>query len=108
MDPIHNRTTRQQNRKKELQALTEKGCKAGDYFEGSSIKCSSDFALRERKRPNEDLNLRTASIFTIRALQLAECVAGTFTLALPATLAIGISFCLDWLASSSFLRDSLL
>jgi hypothetical protein len=26
---------------------------------------------------------------------------------LPATLAIGISFCLDWLASSSFIRDSL-
>ncbi len=107
MDPIHNRTTRQQNRRKEVQALTEKGCKAGDYIEGSSIKCSFDFALRERKRANEDLNLRTASIFTIRALHLSEIVAGTSTLPLPATLAIGISFCLDWLASSSFIRDSL-
>jgi hypothetical protein len=47
MDPIHNRTTRQQNRRKELQALTEKGCKAGDYVEGSSIKSSFDFAKKQ-------------------------------------------------------------
>jgi hypothetical protein len=104
MDHIHNRTTRQQNRRKELQALPEKGCKAGDYIEGSSTKCSSDFALRERKRANEDLNLRTASIFTIRALHLSEIVAGTSTLALPETLAIGLSFCLEWLATFCLIR----
>jgi hypothetical protein len=47
MDPIHNRRTRQQNRRKELQALIEKGCKAGDYIEGLCNKCSFDFALPE-------------------------------------------------------------
>ncbi len=71
------------------------------------MKFSSGFALHERKRASEDLNLPTASIFTIRALHLSEVVAGTSTLDLPATLAVGISFCREWLGSSSLIRDIL-
>ncbi len=78
-----------------------------NYIEGPSIKCSSGFGLGEWKRGSEDLNLRAASNFTLRALHLSEIVACTSTHDMPATLAVGISFCLEWLAPSSLIRDSL-